>query len=117
MDAQDLKHLKSLLLKRRREIFDRIQGLQSDWGALSERDIEIEEEAQKADLSTLFDQLDEMEQKELANIDLALAKMTTAGYGICEKCGSAISLERLNALPAASLCKSCAQQGEKRSGR
>jgi len=115
MDAQDLKRLKSLLLKRRREIFDRLQGFESDWEAMSERDIEMEEEAQKADLTAIFDQLDEMEQKEIEAIDQALTKMATAGYGTCEKCRKRISLRRLETLPASRFCKSCAQKTEKRS--
>ena len=47
MDAQDQKHFKNVLLKRRREIFDRLQGFESDWEALSERDIEMEKEEQE----------------------------------------------------------------------
>ena len=112
MNAQDLKRLKRLLLKRRQEIFDRLQGLEADWKTLSERDIEMEEEAQKTDLSAIFDQLDEMEQREIEAIDRALSKMTSAGYGTCEKCGKRISLRRLETLPASSFCKSCAQKKE-----
>jgi len=112
MDAQDQKRLKNLLLKRRREIFNRLQGFESDWEALSERDIEMEEEAQKADITAIFDQLDEMEQKEIEAIDRALTKMASAGYGICEKCQKGISLRRLETLPASRFCKSCAQKEE-----
>ncbi len=45
MGEKDLAHLKELLLRQRREILDRLHGLESDWQALSERDIEMEEEA------------------------------------------------------------------------
>lgn len=62
MAEQDLMHLKEVLLKQRHEIFERLHGLESDWQALSERDIEWEEEAQKSDLTALFDQLDEFEK-------------------------------------------------------
>jgi RNA polymerase-binding transcription factor DksA len=65
MGEKDLQHLKGLLLRQRREILDRLHGLESDWQALSERDIEREEEAQKADLASLFDQLDERERQEI----------------------------------------------------
>ena len=84
MNAQDLKRLKTLLLKRRREIFERLQEFEADWDALRERDIEMEEEAQKADLTAIFDQLDELEQSEIEAIDRALTKMTAGSYGTCE---------------------------------
>ena len=108
MDEQELKYLKSLLLRQRREIYDRLQGLDSDWDALSEPDIEWEEEAQKADLSTLFHQLDEREKREIEEIDLALTKMAAATFGVCEKCRKPIALKRLEAIPATRFCKRCA---------
>ena len=47
MEEQDLNRLKDLLLTQRREIFERLQGLESEWEILSAHDIEREEEAQK----------------------------------------------------------------------
>jgi len=108
MDEQDLQRLKSLLLRQRREIYDRLQGLESDWDALSERDIEWEEEAQKADLTALFSQLDVMEKREIEEIDRALTKMAADTYGVCEKCRKPISLKRLEVLPATRFCRRCA---------
>lgn len=108
MAEQDLVRLKKILLGQRREIFDRLQGLESDWQTLGERDIEWEEEAQKADLTALYAQLDDREKTEIEEIDLALAKMAQGTYGICEKCGKPISLERLEALPATRCCRKCA---------
>ena len=116
MNAQDLKRLKTLLLKRRGEIFDRLQGFESDWDALSERDIEMEEAAQKANLTAIFEQLDELEQGEIEAIDRALTKMAAASYGTCEKCNKRISLRRLETMPASPFCKSCAQQQEETAG-
>lgn len=43
----------------------------------------------------------------LANIDDALARITTNRYGLCQECGTAISLERLQALPMMSWCRPC----------
>ena len=108
MDEQDRQHLKSLLLRMRQEIYDRLQGLESDWDALSERDIEWEEEAQKADLSGLYHQLDEREKGEIEEIDQALMKLAADTYGVCEKCRKPIALNRLKTLPATRFCKRCA---------
>lgn len=114
MSEKDLTHLKELLLRQRREILDRLQGLESDWQALTERDIEREEEAQKADLAILFDQLEERERQELEDIELALTKMVNVTYGICEKCRKPLALERLELLPSARFCRKCASEMEEK---
>ena len=44
----------------------------------------------------------------LADLDAALARTADGNYGICQRCGSPIAEERLDALPAAVLCAPCA---------
>jgi len=114
MSENDLLQLKSLLFWRRREILDRLQGLESDWQALSEPDIEREEEAQKADLAGLFNQMEERDRQELKEIELALIKMERATYGICEQCRKIISLKRLKLLPSARFCRKCSTRMEEK---
>jgi YteA family regulatory protein len=40
-------------------------------------------------------------------IDKALAKMDAGTYGICDRCGTEISKERLKVLPYATFCVEC----------
>jgi RNA polymerase-binding transcription factor DksA len=40
----------------------------------------------------------------LSDVEAALAKMDSGGYGTCERCGETIPLERLEAIPYARLC-------------
>ena len=47
-------------------------------------------------------------------VDRALTKMDRGTYGVCERCGTPIPLERLEALPWAILCIDCAHLGEGR---
>jgi DnaK suppressor protein len=47
-------------------------------------------------------------------VDRALTKMDRGTYGVCERCGTPIPLERLEALPWAILCMDCAHLGEGR---
>jgi DnaK suppressor protein len=103
MTEQGMMHLREALLKQRREIFGRLRRLESDWQALGERDIELEEEAQKADETSLFDQLDELEKDEIEDIDLALCRIAAGSYGICESCEKLISLKRLDVITCAEL--------------
>ena len=44
----------------------------------------------------------------IADIDTALTKLEAGTYGFCESCGEQIGSDRLEALPAASLCVKCA---------
>lgn len=44
----------------------------------------------------------------IADIDRALEKIAGGTYGVCDRCGGPIAPARLEALPAASRCVSCA---------
>lgn len=45
----------------------------------------------------------------LADVERALDKLADGSYGICDDCGEAIGEERLEAIPWATLCISCAR--------
>jgi RNA polymerase-binding transcription factor DksA len=44
-------------------------------------------------------------------IDLAIEKIQSTGYGVCDRCGKDIPRERLRALPYAALCVTCKSAG------
>lgn len=44
---------------------------------------------------------------QLAGVESALAKFESGNYGICESCGKPIDMNRLEALPQATLCMEC----------
>jgi len=46
-------------------------------------------------------------RQELARVEHALDKIEKGTYGLCDNCGKPIPLERLEALPQASLCMNC----------
>lgn len=55
--------------------------------------------------------LDALESSTLAEIERtkrAIARLDAGSYGICTSCGNVIAVERLDALPAAAECISCA---------
>ncbi len=58
-------------------------------------------------------QLAEVESRELASIDKALARMREGSFGACEGCNTKIPMARLNALPYAIFCIECQREVEK----
>jgi DnaK suppressor protein len=66
----------------------------------------------------LNSQLAALESRELARIEAALTAMREGRYGLCEGCGKAIPMARLQALPYTSCCVECqrTQEGRRQSG-
>ena len=56
-------------------------------------------------------------ERKLQDIDSALRSIEKGQYGICERCGRAIEIERLEVKPDATLCLSCQQEVERLSRR
>ena len=54
---------------------------------------------------------------ELAEVDVALARIAEGSYGTCSDCGEPIGWPRLNAQPTAERCIVCQQKLGVRSGR
>jgi DnaK suppressor protein len=57
-------------------------------------------------------QLAELESRELAQIERALARMKQGTYGLCELCQTKIPVARLNALPYSTTCVKCQREME-----
>lgn len=64
----------------------------------------------------LNSQLVEVESRELAAIDDAIARFKAGTYGDCEDCGKPIPLTRLRAVPYATDCIGCRRRAEDRGG-
>jgi len=54
------------------------------------------------------------QERMLAEVEDALARIDNGTYGVCRRCGAAIDSARLRALPTASLCLSCQEEMESR---
>jgi DnaK suppressor protein len=57
-------------------------------------------------------QLAELEARELAQVDRALAELKRGTYGLCEYCHKRIPVARLNALPYTTYCIECQREME-----
>jgi RNA polymerase-binding protein DksA len=58
--------------------------------------------------------LDENFKDIIEGIDEALRKMEGGTYGTCDRCGDSINVERLKAIPYATLCIDCQETVERR---
>ena len=112
MTITDTDRFKQALLEERKRLVDAIEYLHSENpGSMEE---ESGEEAgidnHPGDLATItLDReidytLEEADERVLAAIDEALARIEEGTYGICKVCGQPISEERLEARPWADLC-------------
>lgn len=101
--------LRAELLRKRREILQRIVQTGDDVGLRAEplsadaddRAIELE------NLDVLFE-IDAASRLELAQINRALERVDDGSYGRCSACGKPIEATRQHALPYAETCSACA---------
>jgi len=108
MDRARLRH-------RRDEAAAEVLALESDLRAVfeasreSNADDEHDPEGstiayERAQLTAVLDAT----RRRLADLDDALTRLDAGTYGVCERCGRPIPVERLEARPAARTCVACA---------
>ena len=112
MNKHTLKKLESALLKRRQEVLQQVAHLEFEREELEQHSIEPIDMAQKENMALLTRKLDDRGKEEIGEIELALTKMSSDRYGVCELCGESIPIKRLKVLPATRLCRNCAQKYE-----
>ncbi|BDZ53914.1 TraR/DksA family transcriptional regulator [Agromyces marinus] len=114
--AEQLERFRQLLLAERREAEERLatqsESITAVREARSEVSVDDEHDPDGPTMSQEWSQrtavLHDVEH-ELDDIDRALARIDDGTYGICERCGSKITVARLEARPTATLCIDCAR--------
>jgi len=104
----DTPEIRKRLLSLQRELQQRLDKTQSE-----ERK-EVQErqdtDAQLWEASDIRDGLDDEASNELREVNIALARLEAGDYGICSSCGEPVDPRRLEAVPYATLCMSCADK-------
>ena len=95
------------LEQRRAELIARMQTLDAELD--SHGDPDWEENATEHEQDEAMEALGLSAQAELRMIDAALSRVSAGEYGACVRCGTEISEERLNLLPATPFCRICAR--------
>lgn len=107
MTDEKLQEFKMRLATQRKEITEKIRSQEEEEISLfRESDDELFEQVSDPTLEIL-EKLTDSEAKLLGKIDLALSKIETGSYGICDSCKGEIPPERLEAKPSVSLCSDC----------
>lgn len=114
MNAADLANVRIGLQRRRREILEASRRVVTAIDQLrgAEHDPEPAEASQSEQLQYDLSQIGEVEQREIAQIDAALARLEAGEYGVCRDCGEPIDPSRLAVLPFVLDCAFCAGRRE-----
>lgn len=106
-----------LLAAERRRALERLAGCEADLAAViaSSEDANGDDEHDPEGSTIAYERarlaaLRSQAEFDLADIDLALARLEAGSEVICEGCGEPIPTERFAALPAARTCVACAER-------
>src|SRR5262245_40747135 len=114
LDAQQIRRFNDLLVEERMRLRVSLARLYSE--AVENNPEQVGESTVRTHLADLgtdtFEQsadlgLAEQISRVIADIDRALDRIDEGTYGVCQGCGKAISIERLEAIPSASRCAAC----------
>ncbi len=116
LDKAFLKKMKEHLLEERKKLLASLADQSEDMRGL----IKTVDSGDEADVAadvidrTLLTALGTQDANRLQQIDNALDRINQGTYGRCVKCGKEIPEERLEVLPYALMCISCASAQERR---
>jgi len=114
LTQDELNNFKEKLLIRKERININLQGTSLELKGM--RDQELNDEGDHASISaeTVVDSaILEQQQRELAEIELALDKIKQNSYGVCEMCEEPIGIARLQVKNFARFCITCRAITEK----
>lgn len=101
------QELKRRLLVRKMELERQLAAIQRDFA--QGRSADFAEQAQERENDDVLTTLSTHGADELAQINRALQRMELGSYDKCSRCGQAIELARLGAVPFTALCMHCAK--------
>ena len=108
---KSLDDIRNHLLELRSGYSSRIEAIQQDSHHKDEPvEKDFAEQATQSENDDVLAALDDEAQIMIMHIDAALSRINQGTYGVCTACGENIAAPRLEALPFAELCISCAEK-------
>ena len=117
MKKKEMETFKKRLLEEKSRVLNHAQEHEKDDLQISTDDLADEADLASSELNQSVSlRLKDRERSLLQKIELALAKIETGTYGVCEACEEPIEAKRLDARPVAELCIRCkeAQEAEEK---
>ena len=106
----DLEAYKSQLQNLRSEFTHRVEALEKDIHHTEEPvEKDFAEQATQSENDDVMNALDDEAKTALIQIDNALLRIQNGTFGVCETCGNQINENRLQIIPFANLCITCAE--------
>ncbi len=81
-------------------------------GLVQQHSADSKEQAIERENDEVLQKIEESIMAELSQVKQAVRRLNLGEYGICEECGDEIAVERLKAMPFATLCVACAEARE-----
>ena len=104
-------NVKTQLLSLREEYTRRIDAIEVETHHKEEAvEKDFAEQATQSENDDVLAALDDEAQLMVMQIDAALGRVEQGTYGICKACSEPIKAERLQAIPFAEMCISCAEK-------
>lgn len=109
MDTDE--NIRQRLLVLRQHMTDRIRAIETDVHHKQEPvEKDFAEQATQRENDDVLHSLDEESKQTLIRIDNALQRLKAGEYGVCTSCGVEIPQRRLEVVPYAELCITCAEK-------
>lgn len=114
IDKKTLARLRKILLREREQIVGEVKQIHESSREMGQDGIQdLGDEAANIYNKQVLLSLNENERMRLQEVDESLDRIESGTYGICEECGEAIGLKRLEVRPVAKHCVSCKTKLEK----
>jgi DnaK suppressor protein len=111
--AEQRQHFREKLVTAREQLNRQVVGAQAGSQEALEPMEAGDDRRMRSDLADSSLRLGTVSTEQMHEIDDALLRMEVGEYGICEECGNAIEIERLELVPAARLCVDDARDADR----
>ncbi len=115
MNKKELQKFQELLAEQREELISKAREMLSSEMGINPDDLPDEMDLASAEYEHAMNfRLRGREKTLIKKIDLAISRIETGEYGLCENCDDDISIRRLEARPVTTMCIRCKEEQEKK---
>lgn len=109
MNQNEVLSFKSSLEEKKAQLLERLHKIENSKHRQDPLSADWEEQAKELQNDEVIDALDDLEIRELEDVNLAIKRIEQGSFGQCVACGEEIELSRLKAIPFAKKCINCAE--------